>query len=256
MPILFYRSFSDIPFASKVAEILDAERITADQLVPQGLSPKDVTNGAPFAEARYKSIRSQLERSDIKQIIEFGSGFSFRGLAMAQDREIIYVETDLQEINVEKQRVIAALPEAKCLLQERRVFFETANILSMSETTSALKHFATDKSVAIVHEGVLPYLYLDEKKVAACNIRDVLRRFGGVWITPDLHTREGEETFTRKLANSVKAKAAVTNATKRSFMDTAFDDDEHIFRFFRELGSRPSLSHKLTGASRSHHSRG
>lgn len=53
---------------------------------------------APLIEARYKCLSYAIEHAEISHVLEFISGFAFRGVAMAAKSPMLYVETDLPEI--------------------------------------------------------------------------------------------------------------------------------------------------------------
>ncbi len=57
---------------------------------------------APILEARYKSIVHLIRSSGTTQVLELASGFSLRGLAMSENSDLVYVDTDLPGIREEK----------------------------------------------------------------------------------------------------------------------------------------------------------
>src|SRR5262249_44681440 len=96
--------------------------------------------------------------------------------------------------------------------------------------------------IAVVHEGLLPYLSAREMATVARNIRDLLVEFGGVWITPDFslkeeakHTSEQQRRF----------RALVAAATDRTLYDNAFDNNEQLLTFFESLGLHPQVLNQV-----------
>ena len=89
--------------------------------------------------------------------------------------------------------------------------------------------------ITVVHEGLLQFLTLSERKQFAGNIRSLLKVFGGAWITSDVVIRESFERFypETKQASTLKR---VTEVTGRSIAEDAFIDWEAATSFFKEEG--------------------
>lgn len=236
MVIAYYRQFTDIPFAAEIAKATDAEATARRMLKEGGASLEDSLHYAAFTEARYKCIVSAIRRLGLRQVLEFGSGLSFRSLAMTHDPEIRYMETDLPEIMKEKRRIIDKIPALRNSLEQNKTLFGAADILSSADIAQVLNQFQKDLPIGIVHEGLLGYMFFEEKEIVANNIREILKTYGGVWITPDLHTRIGMERHDQKDEQAHRSNAAVSKATKRDFYSTAFESEEHISSFFARFG--------------------
>lgn len=56
-----------------------------------------------------------------------------------------------------------------------------------------MKTLLPDAPLAVVNEGLFPYLFPAETEAVVCNIRDLLHEFSCCWITPDFSIR-GEVT--------------------------------------------------------------
>ena len=107
----YMRQFSDIPFASDVADLLHSRQVFEALLRGQQMTPEDLTWYAPIFEARYKSVTGAIHRTGSRQVLELASGLTLRGLAFAQDPAFTYIESDLTGISAEKEAIIARLPE-------------------------------------------------------------------------------------------------------------------------------------------------
>jgi O-methyltransferase involved in polyketide biosynthesis len=70
---------------------------------------------------------------------------------------------------------------------------ENANALDRESLLRASAVFASDRPVAIVTEGLLPYLNREEKTALANNIHEILSGYAGVWITSDVHSMQYRE---------------------------------------------------------------
>ncbi|MGH9552608.1 MAG: class I SAM-dependent methyltransferase, partial [Terriglobales bacterium] len=226
--VAYFRQFSDIPFAQDVASYVKAEdalsEIASKLSIDAALQPQIANESkiyAPLLEARYKSIVQVILRTGLKQVLELASGFSLRGLAMTQNPEVFYVESDLSGINDEKNKLIASLRKTHELSDFGNHHIVTANALDRSELESATISLKRDQPLVIVNEGLIPYLSAEERTVLAGNVRYLLSQFaGGAWITPDFTTRQ--------LANNVseyikRFREAIRGITDRQLQEAAFD---------------------------------
>ncbi|MBF0206576.1 MAG: hypothetical protein HQK53_06775, partial [Oligoflexia bacterium] len=187
--VAYSRQFSDIPFSKEIA-LLSNSQNEMRQIIPNDENEQECIHFfSVMTESRYKSTISTIRRYKIKQILEFASGLSFRGPVMAKEVDI-YVETDLPGIMDEKFDILSKIPAMRMQVEKGNVFFYAANALSYKEIENTLKHFNPNLPLGIVHEGLLMYLSMQEKEIMAHNCHKLLKKFGGVWITSDLRTRE------------------------------------------------------------------
>src|SRR5664280_188781 len=90
----YMRQFSDIPFASDVAELLHSREVFEALLLGQQMTPEDLLWYAPIFELRYKSVTEAIRRSGSYQVLELASGLTLRGLAFTRDARYTYIESD------------------------------------------------------------------------------------------------------------------------------------------------------------------
>jgi O-methyltransferase involved in polyketide biosynthesis len=141
-------------------------------------------------EARYQSINNLLNDLSPQplNILEISSGFSFRGLALAAEREVNYIDTDLPDVIATKQKMIDALATDTVL----RGHYELRPLNALDTTafqTIVDECFGGAASLVIVNEGLLMYLGKEEKQQLCRFIAKVLRERGGYWITADIYIR-------------------------------------------------------------------
>ena len=205
--LLLLKGHTTIPYARQAAALIQ---------YPELYEP-DFYNRQPgfwirvmHFEARYQSINNLM--SDLSpqplNILELSSGFSFRGLALAAERPVNYIDTDLPELIATKQRLIDAL--LKSHGAESAATPATANgQQAESATNTVLRgHYelrplnALDTTafqaivdsfkpgpIIIVNEGLLMYLGKEEKQKLCQFISKVLHERGGYWITADIYIR-------------------------------------------------------------------
>jgi O-methyltransferase involved in polyketide biosynthesis len=137
---------------------MHAEDVFNEFLQGTDLTPEFLNWAAPLAEARYKSVVSAIKREGITQVLELASGLSLRGLAMTEDPEYTYVETDLPGITEEKQQILSIIKSNQALRERQNLFFHAVNILEFPQISSAIRHFEPSRPVAVIHEGLFQYL--------------------------------------------------------------------------------------------------
>ena len=238
----YMRQFSDIPFAQDVAQHLRAQEAFERLLRDHQMRPEDLLWYAPLFEVRYKSIAATMRKLVVRQVLELASGVALRGLAMTQDSSVAYVESDLQELTDEKISLMAALCRQYNLAIHGNLHLVAANALDHHQLQTAVTHFQRQQSIAVVHEGLLPYLSAREMATVARNIRDLLAEFGGVWITPDFSLREEARQASEQQR---RFRALVAAATDRNLYDNAFDNDEQLLTFFESLGLHPQVLNQV-----------
>lgn len=221
--VSYFRIFSDIPFVNEIADLTNAEKTARDIL---GESFDSSYFIAPMAEARYKRI--DLQAKKYKNILEIAVGRSPRGLILTADPSVNYVATDLSDSLESYKNIIEKLIPDHHLKRPNLHFFP-ANALHLNELESASKLLPPDP-VAIISEGFMVYLTMQEKKTFLQNIRQILLQRDGVLITSDV-------TFSKKTDNINHTMLdAMAYSTKIDMRDHSFDDMEDAKQFFQEAG--------------------
>ena len=227
------RQFSDIPFAHDIANYIDAARAMTE--VANDV-PKDGRNlAAPLVEARYKSISKFIQQNGFSQVLEIASGFTLRGLAFCKESTMTYVESDLAQVTKSKQVLIQLIKQKYDLGTCENYYPVTANALNQQEILGLLNLLDTSKPIAIITEGLIPYLTQLEQTLLAQNVRCLLSRFvSGYWITPDFITKT---TANRALPDTDQQfREAVNQATQRPLHQDAFETEQDIENFIDEQG--------------------
>jgi O-methyltransferase involved in polyketide biosynthesis len=228
--VAYGRTFTDIPFAREIAAACDAEQAFRTLSVAETL-PLQV----PFLEARYKTTNQIIAREGITQMLEIAAGLSPRGLAMTDDPDIVYVATDLPEM-LEQEKAIVGAILAGLNMERPNLHFSIANALDRNDVLQAATPFQLDKSVVILTEGLFPYLTRAEQATLAANVHELLARYGGVWITSDVNTKQRWDTFRRIDKHMQQRTQTVSSATERSLYDNLFIDNHDVQQFFTSAG--------------------
>lgn len=222
---------TDIPWAR---EILACLRARGSGLSGGAWSERAAQSYASFFESRFKAVNRILEEHRADQVLELAAGLSPRGMDFAQ-RKIVYVEADLADATALKREVVTAVFGDV----PARLHLCVANVLDQAELRGCCAPFAA-RPIGITTEGLLRYLTFAEKTQLAANVQEILARYGGIWITTDIHTREWAQRSRDPIRRETE-----TERLGRDLDPNYFDDVDHARTFFEGCGfkveSRPLL---------------
>jgi len=246
--LLLMKAHTTIPFAREAATLI---------LAPEPFEPDFTTPRPGFwirvmhFEARYWSI-NQLLPDDVSNILELSSGFSLRGLALATDRPVYYIDTDLPDLIATKQPLVDALAGPL------RGHYELRPLNALDSTTfnKIVNEFPAGP-ITIVNEGLLVYLGIEEKRQLCRQIRIALSERGGYWITADIYlNRDLPEDPELSKGDSFREFLEQHNVKANMF--SSFEEAESFFaseglvidkEFEPDYMSLTSLPHFLASAS-------
>jgi O-methyltransferase involved in polyketide biosynthesis len=154
---------------------------------------------------------------------------------MTQDSRVVYVVTDLPQI-LDEEKGIAETILSKSNSRRRNLHFEVADALDRESLSRASAVFGSDRPVAIITEGLLPYLNRKEKAVVASNVYEILGKYGGIWIASDVHTRQYLEELSQLDENVRQRLNSISKSTDRNLEKNYFADENDLQGFFREAG--------------------
>jgi len=235
--VAYRRTLSDIPFSCEIFDelqkIMRRTRTPAQLQELEQLVQPDIT---PIFEARFKLVNRLLKERNAKQILEIAAGFSPRSLAMAQDPGVEYSEMDLPGVMSEKRSVFEELIRQEKIPRYANVHLNAGNVLRMEDLLAAVKSFRKEP-IAVVNEGLLRYLTFEQKTVVARNVQELLRFFGGVWITPDLSLRP-QGIFGLSGERMREQFARIERMTGIDVSKNYFENEEAARAFFENLGFR------------------
>ena len=230
--VAYLRTFTDIPFTKEIAAKSGAEK-TFHELADE--SAKSMIRLAPMWEARYKVTNRILTERGITQVLELAAGLSPRGLAMTGNPDVVYVATDLPQI-LEEEKEIAEAILVKLNSERPNLYFQPANVFSMDNLSTAAVAFKHDRPLAIITEGLFPYLTRGQRKALAGNIHELLEKYPGLWITTDVHTKQGLQKIPQFDENAKKRLTRISSSTETAFESNFFDDENDLKQFFEKAG--------------------
>ena len=212
------RIFTDIPYEKEIYEWLSKncdDEVKLNKLL------------APEIEARYKLTDKIMEQLNISQVLELAAGYSSRGLIYSKNG-YKYVEMDLEEVSNNKKRLINELFKMNDNLK-----IVSGNALNYDDYVKCDKYFDSNKELAIINEGLLRYLTFEEKRIVGENIYKLLKKHGGVWITCDVTPKRFIQKQDEQNPN---LNSDINTVTSRNNLSDRFEDENHIRKFFREIG--------------------
>ncbi len=182
------KAYTSIPYAKETAALM-----SKDEVFGLKFDPSDFWFWIRVMhfELRYNSIDQLLVQTPYANVLELSSGFSWRGIALCEEREDVhYLDTDLAEIITLKTELRKKLG----LGNDLKGKWEPAvlNALEKDSFQQVMSRMDSDP-LAIINEGLLMYLNTEEKKTLCRNIRHVLSDRGGCWITADVYVKRSED---------------------------------------------------------------
>ncbi len=223
--------FTTIPYAKETLEFL---RARGAKLTDGPWPEQEMRRHAPLFEARFRAVTRAVEEKGAKQMLELAAGLSPRGMALAQ-RGLVCVEADLEESTAQKRELVTAILGAV----PENLHLCVASAVQREQLLACCAPFSAGQPVAVAMEGLLRYLTFEEKAQVASNVLEILRPFGGWWITSDVHLRS---LFERQ---SQEQRERETATLGRSLESHYFRDTDHAREFFESCGfqveSRPLI---------------
>lgn len=213
----YLRSFSDIPYAQEISALAGAEKTFQEIFGSE--TGKNLQKRAPRFEARFKCVSALAKKSGTKNILELASGLSTRGLIFSEDPEVNFLQTDL---NVEKLRTLAN--QILHSEQRKNLWFQSLDVLNQKEFENVAAGLPGE--LTVISEGLLVYLDRDQQIRIAIIINDLLKKRGGVWITPDFATKSDRA---RSYGSSSEQKVAAY--AQKDIVANSFNTDEDIQNF-------------------------
>ncbi|MDQ7094332.1 class I SAM-dependent methyltransferase [Desulfosporosinus sp. PR] len=227
------RTYTDIPYAKEIAEESQAER---DFQALAGESAESVIQLTPIWEARYKATNRIIAQRRITQVLELAAGLSPRGLALTENPGVVYVATDLPQI-LAQIKTLAGVILAKLPSQRPNLYFRVVNALERDELLQAASPFQSGRPIAVITEGLLSYLTRAEKETLAANIHALLKEYGGIWITPDVSSKQSWQRIAQDDENCVQQRIRnISGATGSDIENNTFVDEDDMRQFFSKAG--------------------
>lgn len=216
---------TDIRYAKELAEKTDLKKIYE----AFGGNNQDV-EFALYMEARWKTIQELMEKIDNKQTLELGAGLSPRAIINSENPDQSYFETDLPKPISDKKEL-----EKGILKAERPNLHVEQLDATSSEEFENIEQELNPGRVTVISEGLLPYLNRDALNKICNNIKTLLEKHGGAWIT-DIATRKALTKTSVYQDHSTELLASLYKNSEVGLSDIGFEDGKDAQNFFESYG--------------------
>ncbi|CAM6023592.1 unnamed protein product [Sphagnum balticum] len=230
------RTLTDIPYSQEIYEIL-LEKIKGTQMKIDFQKEFESAKAfiTPRFECRYKLSNKLMKENGAVRVLELASGLAPRGLQWTENPNVTYVEFDLPRKIEEKRQIVEQLLSHSKMKPRPNLYFEAGDVLNREDMITAVSHFDIgDGPIIIINEGLLGYLTHDQKKIMAGNIKYVLERLGGCWITPDIHSPNVNQSD--PISGLERIKAREDYMQSKGVHTHSFESVAVAKSFFEELG--------------------
>lgn len=226
--LLMTKAMTSIPFAREAATLLwDADSIknrNREKLSKEGFG------WLLHFENRYRTIDMLLSPLETTNVLEIASGFSFRGLQLCMEENIVYIDTDLPDSMTIKQQLVEKLIAQQALEPKGMLRMQPLNALDEKAFNEVIDQFPPG-AVTIINEGLLMYLDEAEKRQVCANIHAVLKKRGGCWITGDIYLKKSSTQEEQYVHPATKDFLAMHKVEEKKF-----DSYEAAEAFFTGCG--------------------
>lgn len=231
-----------IPYARQMAGALSLRDLAG----VKAMSLRESVLLGSLFQARYRAINRCLTESEPAQVIELAAGLSPRGLHITRDLpHIVYIETDLPEIAAQK---VAVVNDIVAREKSRGGFirFEAADASKSSEIRALLNRLRDDQRTAIISEGLLIYLTLDELSGFFDVMQSALQGSDRLWIV-DVVTQQNLRQMTEASPRVAEIARSVFQSTSRDVIGrNPFPDDDSAAALLERHGLKVVTTAKLT----------
>ena len=227
--VAYMRVFSDIPHSEQISIMTKSDEV-AKQKYGYGYQPEFLKEGAVVLEARFKAVSQLIGRAGVRSVVEIASGVSPRGLIMTENQAMTYVETDLPEMNGEKEALVKDILEQEKVVRPN-LHFIAADALDGAQLQAAAN--LINGELAIAQEGLFVYMSRQDQEKVAQNVWNILRVRGGVWITDVSLKSEMVRRFDASREATVKT---LQQEAGINLQNNAFADNGEVEAFFERAG--------------------
>lgn len=237
--VAYFRSLAGIAYSVEIARACDAKKVVREMF---DIDASKLMWMAPIIESRYKSIDHAVREyivhhRHVRNIVELASGLSPRGLICTKDYNINYIEIDLQDILNEKKKIVKNILSCDFCggISRPNLKFIEGNVLHR-ETFDNLEIRLEEGPIVFICEGLLPYFSYKEKTILIKNIIHLLKKHGGVLITPDISSKERIKVMLQMDPNLAKAIEFLSGVTHCDIEANSFLSLNEARNFFGDNG--------------------
>ena len=218
---LYWLREAGVPEAAEFANAIGDKKVSLAKDTVQNYDELAPVNQL-YIEMRYAALNEYIIQNGYRNTLDIACGFAPRSLAMSR-RGIYFVGADLAPAIAEVKRI---LPE--CLSDKQKKFTEYA-VADSTDKLSLMQ--AADKMngrICITMDGLMMYLSRNEQAAVLHNIKAILKKHGGAYVTSDFSAREFVKASTNVIYDDKNAQeiyrrsAEIYEKTASADFDKAF----------------------------------
>lgn len=137
-----------------------------------------------YIEMRYAALNEYVADNGYRNVLDIACGFDPRGMTMARQGRM-FVGTDFAPSIAEIRSV---LPDCLSRKQQKRVHYAVADATDQASMMRAADRL--EGPVCLTMDGLMMYLTQEEQATVLKNIKAILEKHGGAYITSDFSARE------------------------------------------------------------------
>ena len=184
--VAYHRVLSDIKYAKEIFDQLEKLQKTTDPIEIEYMERTKSSKITPQLEARYMLINRLYNENKTNQILEIASGLSPRGLEMTDgDPSLTYIEVDIPSMAECKRCLLEKLFKSNVINPRPNLYIENGDALDKESLMAVTERFKNEP-ITIINEGLLRYMNFEQKAIVAKNVKVLLEKFCGFWITSDI----------------------------------------------------------------------
>lgn len=210
-----------IPDSEKIVRYLHLENNQPLKDMPDA---ETILGNAVVVEAKYRTTCSLIENSGYRTCVDLPCGYTPKALHMTE-KGLRFIGLDLPIVVQEFSPVISSLAK-----YPDRISLCEVDATNYESLKTALRD--VDEPLCITTEGMMMYFTESEVDAVISNIRALLERHGGCWITPDPEVKlQFVLTFKSLFGEGFLNKLATTCNTVIKQSDTANLSNPFILDF-------------------------
>ena len=219
---LYWLREAGVPEAAEFSNAIGDKKVSLAKDTVQNYDELAPVNQL-YIEMRYAALNEYIIQNGYRNTLDIACGFAPRSLAMSR-RGIYFVGADLAPAIAEVNKIV---PE--CLSDKQKKFVEYA-VADSTDKQSLMQ--AADKlngRICITMDGLMMYLSREEQATVLQNIKTVLKKHGGAYITSDFSAREFVKASTNVVYDDKNAHEIYRHSAEMYEKTASADFDKAFF---------------------------
>lgn len=176
-----------------------------------------------YIEMRYAALNEYVAGNNYRNVLDVACGFAPRSIAMARQGRM-FVGTDFAPSIAEIRTV---LPDCLSHKQQKHIHYAVADAEDLAGTMRAADWL--EGPACITMDGLMMYLTREEQATVLKNIKAILEKHGGAYVTSDFLAREFVKAATAVVYDDKDAQRAYRQSAEMYEKTANVDFDKAFF---------------------------